>query len=172
MGSKTPSSISVYEPIKTSSNCQWQWIWSFQILASLLGQSANIIKICVSWMILRKRVCNMVAPLLGMSVLNFSFLCIFLTTPLTIINHSSDVVNQSSNVINHPSNVRLWHHKLGHLNYKDLSSLFENEMTMGILMNLPIIDDVCRGYQLEKQTKKHFPNSQNPSNKIDWVGTY
>jgi hypothetical protein len=88
-------------------------------------------------------------------------------TPLTIINHSSDVVNQSSNVINHPSNVKLWHHKLGHLNYKDLSFLFENEMTMGILMNLPIIDDVCHGYQLEKQIKKHFPNSQNPSNKID-----
>jgi hypothetical protein len=91
----------------------------------------------------------------------------FFTTPLTIINHSYDVDNQSSNVINHPSNVRLWHHKLGHLTYKDLSSLFENEMKMGILMNLPIIEDVCRGYQLERQTKKHFPNSQNPGNKID-----
>ncbi len=38
---------------------------------------------------------------------------------------------------------------------------------MGILMNLPIIEDVCCGYQLERQTKKHFPNSQNPGNKID-----
>lgn len=52
--------------------------------------------------------------------------------------------------------------KLGHLNYIGLKFMFGKEMTMakGILTNLCVIEEVCRGYQLRNLMKEHFPKNQ------------
>jgi hypothetical protein len=50
--------------------------------------------------------------------------------------------------------------KLGHLNYIGLKFMFENEIAKGILTNLCVIEEVCRGYQLRNLMKEHFPKNQ------------
>jgi hypothetical protein len=50
--------------------------------------------------------------------------------------------------------------KLGHLNYIGLKFMFENEMEKGILTNLCVIEEVCRGYQPKNLMKEHFPKNQ------------
>jgi hypothetical protein len=47
------------------------------------------------------------------------------------------------NAIDNSFDVRIWHHKLGHLNYKGLKFLFDNEMATWILVNLFAIEKMC-----------------------------
>jgi len=56
------------------------------------------------------------------------------------------------NVIDNSSDVKIWHHRLGHLNYKSLKFMSQNEMATRILTNLLVIEKMCYGCQLGKQT--------------------
>jgi hypothetical protein len=55
------------------------------------------------------------------------------------------------NVVDNSSDVKIWHHRLGHLNYKGLKFMSQNVATR-ILMNLLVIEKMCYGCQLGKQT--------------------
>jgi hypothetical protein len=66
------------------------------------------------------------------------------------------------NIVDNSSYARIWHLKLGHLNYIGLKFMFEDEMTMAkrILTNLYVIEEVCCGYQQRNLMKEHFPKAK------------
>jgi hypothetical protein len=47
------------------------------------------------------------------------------------------------NAIDNSFDVRIWHRKLGHLNYRGLKFLFDNEMATWILVNMHVIKTMC-----------------------------
>ncbi|XP_062093820.1 uncharacterized protein LOC133799844 [Humulus lupulus] len=53
--------------------------------------------------------------------------------------------------------TELWHYKLGHLNYRDLSKLVKLKAVSGIPNLAPLKDKVCGPYQLDKQVKSSHP---------------
>lgn len=56
------------------------------------------------------------------------------------------------NVVDNSFDVKIWHRRLGHLNYKGLKFMSHNEMATRILVNLLVIEKICYGCQLGKQT--------------------
>jgi hypothetical protein len=48
------------------------------------------------------------------------------------------------NAIDNSFDVRIWHRKLGHLNYRGLKFLFDHKMATWILVNLPAIEKMCK----------------------------
>ena len=53
--------------------------------------------------------------------------------------------------------TRLWHHRLGHLNYQGLHLLSASGIVTG-LPYLPILKETCSGCQFGKQTRESFPS--------------
>jgi hypothetical protein len=47
------------------------------------------------------------------------------------------------NVVDNSFDVKIWHYRLGHLNYKGLKFIFHNEMATRILANFLVIEEMC-----------------------------
>lgn len=56
--------------------------------------------------------------------------------------------------------TKLWHMRMGHVNYNALSMMAKENMVNGMpKINPP--DEVCRGCLMSKQTRKQFPSKSN-----------
>lgn len=55
-------------------------------------------------------------------------------------------------IVDNSFDVKIWHRRLGHLNYKGIKFMSHNEMATSILANLLVIEKMCYNYQLGKQT--------------------
>jgi hypothetical protein len=55
------------------------------------------------------------------------------------------------NVVDNLFDLKIWHRRLGHLNYKGLQFMSHNEMATRILTNLLLIEKMCYNCQLGKQ---------------------
>lgn len=60
--------------------------------------------------------------------------------------------------------LKLWHACLGHVNYQALSMMFKERMVRG-LPKVVQPKDVCIGFLMSKQTRKHVPIRANFSAK-------
>ena len=70
---------------------------------------------------------------------------------------SCRVVNQ---IFNQQESLKLWHHRLGHLNYSDVIRLDTQNAATGISVNKKEhITDDCNGCKLGKMNRKPFPSS-------------
>jgi hypothetical protein len=56
------------------------------------------------------------------------------------------------NVVDNSFDVKIWHCKVGDLNYKGLKFMSHNEMATRILANLLVIEEMCYNCQLGKHT--------------------
>lgn len=55
---------------------------------------------------------------------------------------------------------KLWHARLGHVNYQALSLMFKDRMVKG-LPRVMQPKDMCNGCLMAKQARKHIPTSSN-----------
>ncbi len=60
--------------------------------------------------------------------------------------------------------ARLWHRRLGHLNYQILHHMTKKMMTISI-PKLPNVKFFCLGCQVSKQHREQFKNNQNKTTK-------
>ncbi|KAL8154787.1 hypothetical protein AgCh_000227 [Apium graveolens] len=58
--------------------------------------------------------------------------------------------------------ARLWHIRLGHVNYKAMELMYKGHMVKG-LPRITQVDGICDGCLLAKQTRKRFPSQSNYS---------